>query len=158
MNDPETNNEAKMEIEGESEFSLIRNPSEISQKHALHMFCKKFSNFSIEESIIFNWKTAMKPPIFSHESKGYFEYFAILLVYSKNKLRLYNIQKFYEDVKFNMSEKKTSKENYELHLMNEFNFVGIIQKILLHEKYDQTFIVVALSEAKVLKFVIALSF
>lgn len=141
----ETNIPPKMDIEAENQFSLQRVPSEISQKHTLHMFCKKFSNFSIEESIIFNWKNPLKPPIFSHDCKRYFEHFAILLVYSKNKLRLYNIRKFYEETKMN----EPPKENYELHLINEFNFAGVIQKILLHERFDQTFLVVALAESKV---------
>ena len=144
----------KMELE-EEKFPMLKVTSEISQKHAVHMFCKKFSNFSIEESIIFNWKQPtgqMKSLIYSTERKRYFEYFANLLVHSKNTLRLYNIQKFYEDFTGNINDKNVdllSNENYELHLINEFNFVGIIQRVLLYEKFDQTFMVVGLSEAKV---------
>ena len=141
----------KMEIEGENQFALLRVPSEISQKHALHMFSKKFSNFSVEESLIFTSKqTTMKSVIYSNESKRYFENFAILLVYSKSALRLYNIQKFYEDIKLEKtSDSSKINENYKLQLINEYSFVGIIQRVLLYEKYDQTFIVVALLEAKV---------
>ena len=129
----ETNIPPKMDIEAENQFSLQRIPSEMSQKHTLHMFCKKFSNFSIEESIIFNWKNFLKPLIFSHDCKRYFEHFAILLVYSKNKLRLYNIRKFYEVTKMNEQPKSHPKNFIAWEVWSNFLVVALAEsKVVLN--------------------------
>lgn len=151
MNQPEESNVThEMEFEEDPQFSINKTLSDTSQKHSLHVFRKKFSNFSIEDSLIFNWKTGPKNLIYSNGTHRYFENFATLLVYSKSILRLYKIDKFYEDIKGNIAaETGIDSEKYELQLINEYNFPGMIQKILLYEKYDETFFVVSLSETKV---------
>lgn len=135
----------QMELE-EDENYLATKP-DAWQKHSLHVFYKKFSNFSAEESILFNWNTEKKSLYFSRINEKYYENFAVLLVYSKNSIRFYNILKIYDQNKLGSGE--LDLENYELQLINEFNVVGTIQKVLLYEKSDQTYFIVAFSDAKV---------
>lgn len=137
----------QMDIEEESKF--LGSKPDSWQKHCLHAFFKKFSNFCIEESIFFNWNFGKKPIFYSTKTQKYYENFANLLVYSKNSLRFYNIHKIYELSSKFFNENSLEQENYELQLINEFPLVGTIQKILLFEKVDQIFFVIALSDAKV---------
>lgn len=116
---------------------------ENSQKYSLHFYIESISNFSIEDSILFNFNklVAGNNILFSTQTQHYYEHFCNLLAYSKNKIRLYNVMKSYEN---------DQKEGaYGLHLISEYNISGNIQTVLLYEKYEQTYFIVSLDEAKV---------
>lgn len=114
-----------------------------SQKYSLHFYIESINNFLIEDSILFNFNKLISGSniLFSTQTQQYYEHFCNLLAYSKNKIRLYNVMKFHEN--------EQSKENYTLQLISEYNIYGNIQTVLLYEKYEQTYFIISLDEAKV---------
>lgn len=145
-NNMDIEDEGKLFFNEEIKNRLTRSKSEVIQKYYLHFFVKKFQNFTNENSLLFKFNTTYQQNfIFSSEKNKYYSIYSNLLVYSKNTIRLYNLIKYFD----NFNNVITMQDSFNLQLISEFQIYGKIQKVILYERGEQIYFIVALNDAKV---------